>query len=243
MAITPHEWPGRDKRAIAAMVPALLALGLLTDTENAEVSALLSRADLAAYTANSAAELTLAAANATGARLATDSKIDSDRILKSANALPSQNGVDAVCTAIYENCVNAAREIAFANASQIAATLNKEYNSIVEEFQNLDLGGIRTDREAIDAGKVDQFRRFHELQDRYADLRSIQDLAFRNYAVATPRLSGEYGDHWRYRLAKDPLQKLGADDLGKFAEEMRRQPYCPLSRDEALNTKSSWESA
>ncbi|WP_139765949.1 hypothetical protein [Gordonia sp. i37] len=198
---------------------------------------------MASRTAHEAAALTLAAATTAGTKLAADEKTDPVRILKAATDLPSQNAVDAVATTIYETCIRSARDLAFANAGQIAGTLTEQYEQISEEFHALDLGGVRSDRAAIDAGKVDAFRQFHELQDRYTALREIQALARDNHLIAVPRIDSEHGEHWRYRLPKDRMQALGADELGTFAEEMRRRPYCPTSRDEALAIGAGWGNA
>lgn len=243
MPITPSYFPGRDKRAITTMSPVLHALGLLTDADLDRVHTLIDRAEMASRTAYDAASLTLAAATIVGAKLATDEKTDPARILKAATDLPSQNAVDAVATAIYEDCVRAARDIAFANAVQIAGTLTEQYEQISEEFHTLDLGGVRSDRAAIDAGKVDEFRQFHQLQDRYSALREIHALARDHHLIPTPRMDSEHGEHWKFRLPKDRMQALGADELGRFAEEIRREPYCPTSRDEALAIGAGWGNA
>lgn len=243
MPISPSYFPGRDKRAITTMSPVLHMLGLLADDDLDRVNALIERAEMASRTAHDAASLTLAAATTVGAKLAADDKVDSVRILRAATDLPSQNAVDAVATAIYEECIRAARDLAFANAGQIAGTLTEQYEQISEEFHTLDLGGVRSDRAAIDAGKVDEFRQFHQLQDRYNALREIHALARDHHLIAVPRMDSEHGDHWRYRLPKDRMQALGADELGRFAEEIRRRPYCPTSRDEALAIGAGWGNA
>ncbi|OPX06222.1 hypothetical protein B1964_28790 [Gordonia sp. i37] len=225
------------------MAPVLNMLGLLADDDLDRVHTLIERAEMASRTAHEAAALTLAAATTAGTKLAADEKTDPVRILKAATDLPSQNAVDAVATTIYETCIRSARDLAFANAGQIAGTLTEQYEQISEEFHALDLGGVRSDRAAIDAGKVDAFRQFHELQDRYTALREIQALARDNHLIAVPRIDSEHGEHWRYRLPKDRMQALGADELGTFAEEMRRRPYCPTSRDEALAIGAGWGNA
>ncbi|GAB26465.1 hypothetical protein GOPIP_104_00050 [Gordonia polyisoprenivorans NBRC 16320 = JCM 10675] len=243
MPISPSYFPGRDKRAIVTMSPVLHALGLLTDADLDRVHALIDRAEMASRTAYEAASLTLAAATTVGTKLAADDKVDSVRILKAATDLPSQNAVDAVATSIYETCIIAARDIAFANTGQIAGTLTEQYEQISDEFHTLDLGGVRSDRAAIDAGKVDEFRQFHHLQDSYNALREIHALARDNHLIPTPRMDSEHGEHWKFRLPKDRMQALGADELGRFAEELRRRPYCPTTRDEALAIGAGWGNA
>ncbi|MCH5644153.1 hypothetical protein [Gordonia sp. ABSL49_1] len=240
--ISPQGFPGRDKNAIEQMAPILNHLNLLDDDSFEQVQTLIERAELASHTAYDATAVTLANAKTVAAKLASDSKLDATKILTAATNQPAQNAVDAICLALYESSVTEARNIAFANAGKLAATLTAKFDQLRAEFDALvpELKGVRSDRQAIDSGKIAGWKRFRELVDVCDDLRAIAKLARANTLVATVRTPGEWGEHWEFRHAKDRMQTLGSDEFGVFAEIMRREPYVPASRDEALATAEAW---
>ncbi|MGC4964085.1 hypothetical protein [Gordonia sp. DT101] len=224
------------------MTPVLHHLGLLTDDELDQVNAHLERADLASHTAYKAHTVTTASAETVAAKLAADPKVDAARILKATADIPAQSEIDAVCKALYESSVNAARKLAFANAVMLPHKLTEQFQRVCDEHAALlpELVGVRSDRDAIDTGRIEPWKRLRDLQDVYENLRGIQQLASDNSLIPTPHMPGEHGEHFKFRLAHDRMQTLGSDEFGEFAEIIRRQPYVPSSRDEALAVAESW---
>lgn len=240
---TPQEFPGRGRTAIKTMAPILNLLDLLSDDDLATVDAYLERAELAAATASALTGHNAQAARTIGVKLAADPKLDAAKLLKGAAELQQQAAVDAVAQTVYDEAVRAARTIAFARAGELPGAITERFDQIGEDFETLkpQLVGVRSDRDAIETGAVEAWKEFRRLEERYDDLRGVQRLASENSLIATARLSGDWGEWFKFRLPADKMNNLGSDDFGRFAEIIRRQPYVPSTTEQALAVRDEWQ--
>lgn len=169
-----------------------------------------------------------------------------EAVAKSAAQLCTQEHVDAIAEAVFRAALKRANVLVAGKSGQLANAIDEQLQMLAAKVRELEpeLAGITNADSAIAADKADAWKRVGELADTYSELSKWVSSAREDGLIARPKNQNEVGSHWHYRKPALPAQATLVRDDGdkrtRLFATLRREPYVPVSVDQAEETRRQW---
>lgn len=228
------------------VAPALVDLGLLSDEDYTTANTLVTEATkYSALAYNASQTVTRKTIEATD-KLLADPKVSPEKILAAATSIPDAQVITSMAETVERSLLRQARELVMARSGEVVPLLNTRLVEIADETATLadELRNVGTPQQAIDAGKVDEWRRAQTLIGDYnviAEL--IREL--RELKVIPRPTSSTTGAHWRFLRDEDTTTWLPKDPTAwqVHVRSMSRRPWVPASVEQAKAVAADWADA
>ena len=228
---------------VDTIAPALADLDLLSDDDLERARKLTTEATKYRALAANADQHVTAKIGELADKLTPDPKTTADKIIAASVNVPNADAITAVATAMERSLNRQARQLVLTRVDEVPAKLNARLVEIADQTAELavELANISTPQEAIDGGRVDEWRTAHALMGEYSAIHVfVRELRSEKLLAApTSRNSGPY---WMFLLDADPDVRLTSDasKWRHFVADAARRPWVPASAEEATAVAKSW---